>query len=306
MKPIRPALLLAVVATGTAISMSVLAGWQRGGWLSEKLVWVAVSVVLVGGAHLLPALCRHAPRTVRGVGAVLWLGCMVAASYGHATFFTLAQLHAGDARASAVSLISVPVHRTLTVVMAERASITADLAAANARRCTDNCRTLEGRRSLLAARLDALDAEAADVHQYQAIEGYHAQQRYSARADPVAILAGITNAKLDLFTGLAFATVLEGLACIGWWLALLPRSESPPVTKRHAPKPDVTTSVPAVTATADSPVSAVTEPELEVVKLRRDIEAGVIQPTVASIRRHLGCAQAKAAALRKQVLSSTS
>ena len=45
----RPALALAAAATGTAVCMSVLAGWQRGGWLSERLVWVAVSVVLIGG-----------------------------------------------------------------------------------------------------------------------------------------------------------------------------------------------------------------------------------------------------------------
>lgn len=92
---VRPPLLLAVVATGTAISMSVLAGWQRGGWLAERLVWVAIGVVLVSGAHLLPALCRSAPLSGRLVGFVLWLGCMAAASYGHATFFLLSQSHAG-------------------------------------------------------------------------------------------------------------------------------------------------------------------------------------------------------------------
>lgn len=64
---IRPALLLADVATGTAISMSVLAGWQRGGWIAERLVWVAIGVVLVTGAHLLPALCRPAPLSGRVV-----------------------------------------------------------------------------------------------------------------------------------------------------------------------------------------------------------------------------------------------
>lgn len=122
----RPALALAVAATGTAVCMSVLAGWQRGGWLSERLVWVAVSVVLVGGAHLLPALCRSAPLSVRGIGTLLWLGCMAAASWGHATFFLLSQSHAGEVRVSAVSVASVPAHRSLTAVMAERASVAAD------------------------------------------------------------------------------------------------------------------------------------------------------------------------------------
>lgn len=87
---------LAIAATGTAICLSVLAGWQRGGFLPERLVWVAIGVVLVASAHLLPALVRHSPYRVRAVAGALWLACMLAACYGHATFFVLAQRHAGN------------------------------------------------------------------------------------------------------------------------------------------------------------------------------------------------------------------
>ena len=80
------ALVLAVAATGTALCMSVLAGWQRGGWIAERVVWVAIGVVLVVSAHLLPALCQSAPLSVRCVAAPLWVACLVATSYGHATF----------------------------------------------------------------------------------------------------------------------------------------------------------------------------------------------------------------------------
>jgi hypothetical protein len=52
---------LSIGATGTAICLSVLAGWQRGGSLAERLVWVAIGVVLVVSAHLLPALVRESP-----------------------------------------------------------------------------------------------------------------------------------------------------------------------------------------------------------------------------------------------------
>ncbi|MDF6619159.1 hypothetical protein NLP61_25765, partial [Escherichia coli] len=52
---------LSIAATGTAICVSVLAGWQRGGSLAERLVWVAIGVVLVASAHLLPALVRGSP-----------------------------------------------------------------------------------------------------------------------------------------------------------------------------------------------------------------------------------------------------
>jgi hypothetical protein len=307
----RPALALAVAATGTAVCMSVLAGWQRGGWLSERLVWVAVSIVLVGGAHLLPALCRSAPLAVRGIGTLLWLGCMAAASWGHATFFLLSQSHAGEVRVSAVSVASVPAHRALTAVMADRASVAADLAAADTRHCIRDCPTLRVRRTSLATRLDALDAEAADVRRYQAIEDRNASHRDAARDDPVtarlAALRGVTDTRLDLYVSLAFASVLESTACLLWWIALLPRGTLP-VTDRRGHVPAVTNDVSDIT-TADKPivaiVHAVTEPETEVTKLRRDIEAGLLRPTVTSIRQHLGCSQAKAAALRKLVIEPT-
>jgi len=183
---LRPALALAVTATSTAVCVSVLAGWQRGGWLSERLVWVAIGVVLVASAHLLPALCRTAPPAVRGVGALLWLCCLVAASFGHAIFFLLSQSHAGDVRAASAPLMTAPVHRSLTAVMADRASVTAQLAQANARHCIGDCTVLRGRRAGLTARLEALDAEAGEVRRYQAIEDRAETRRDAIRSDPVA------------------------------------------------------------------------------------------------------------------------
>lgn len=299
----RPARLLAAAATGAALCMSVLAGWQRGGWLSERLVWVAIGVVLVAGAHLLPALCRSAPLSIRVVGAVLWLGCMAAASYGHATFFLMSQQHAGSVRASALPVASVPAHRSLTAVMIERADAVASLAAANARRCVRDCPALRSRRVSLAAKLDALNAEAADVRRFQQIEDGNAERRDAVRDDPVtarlAMLCGVTGSRLDLFAGLAFAAVLEGVACLLWWIALMPEVELASVTDSRKYALVVTTSPPAATPVV-APVT--TEPETEVTKLVRDIEAGIVKPTVTGIRRHLGCSQAKAAALRKQVV----
>ena len=301
----RPAL-LAVVTTGTAFCMSVLAGWQRGGWLAERLVWVAIGVVLVVGAHLLPAFCRSAPVAVRVVGALLWLGCMGAASYGHAMFFLLSQSHAGEARVSAVPVVRISPHRDLAAVMADRASVTAELAQANARRCIRECLTLRVRRSSLAARLDALDAEADDVRRYQAIEDGDTERHDAARDDPVtarlAMLCGIAETRLDLFAGLAFAAVLEGMACLLWWIALMPQKQESSVTDRHDAVSVATIEAPTVTTAS---ASTVMESETEVTKLLRDIKAGIVKPTVAGIRRHLCCSQAKAAALRKLIVNSS-
>ena len=69
----RGAFVLALGATGTALCLSTLAGWQRGGPLVERLVWVAIGTVLVVSAHVLPALVRDAPLVLRSVAAVLWL-----------------------------------------------------------------------------------------------------------------------------------------------------------------------------------------------------------------------------------------
>ncbi|HEY3536649.1 MAG TPA: hypothetical protein VGL01_04390 [Trinickia sp.] len=292
--------------------MSVLAGWQRGGWLSERLVWVALGVVLVAGAHLLPALCRSAPLAVRCVGMLLWLGCMAAASCGHATFFLLSQSHAGDVRISALRNANIPAHRSLTAVMADRASVTAQLAQANARRCTGDCPVLRGRRAGLTARLDALDAEASDIRRDQSNEDRAETRHDAARADPVtarlAAIFGMAGTELDLLAGLAFAAVLEGTACLLWWLALLPRA-TPMTAVGHKPVDPVALEPlePAITVTpVDPPESSPSappapEPETDLMKLVRDIQAGIVKPTVSGIRRHLHCSQARAAALRRQL-----
>ena len=164
----RWAFALAIAATGTAITLSVLSGWQRGGSIPERLVWVAIGIVLVASAHLLPALVYSASWTLRGVAAGLWLGCVAAAVYGHATFFLLAQAHAGERRAASVPSPTMPSGLNLAAVMNERAVVTAQLAAADVRRCVGACPSLRVRRARLAAKLDALNAQADDVRRIDA------------------------------------------------------------------------------------------------------------------------------------------
>lgn len=340
MKAPRSALALAIAATGTAATLSILSGWQRGGTLPERLVWIAIGVVLVATAHLLPALVRSANLHFRFVAAGLWFGCMGAAVYGHATFFLWAQVHAGEQRAASVPLLAMPSDRSLTTVMAERAVVTSQLAAADVRRCVRDCPSLRVRRASLATRLDALNAEADDIRRQQAANDRVTAQRDALLADPVtsrlSALLGISTARVDLLSGLAFATVLEGTACLLWMLA--PRASpaevavlevaSPQITPvpnvtavtRHAATSEAASHVEEAvsheTATAsracaadchaprDSPVTPVPAAESsndELSQLVREIAAGRLRPTVANIRRRLGCSQAKAAALRRQL-----
>ncbi|CAG4897050.1 hypothetical protein [Paraburkholderia gardini] len=312
----RVALILAVVATGTAICMSVLAGWQRGGWLLERLVWVAVGVVLVAGAHVLPALCRSAPLAVRGIGTLLWLSCMATASYSHATFFLLSQSHAGDVRVSALPDANTPVHRSLTAVMADRALVTAQLAQANARRCTGDCPILSGRRAGLSAQLDALNTEASEVRRDQTVEDRTETRIGAARADPVtarlAAIFDVAATKLDLLAGLTFAAILEGMACLLWWLASLPRAAHVTASRHETvdpiaserPEPALAVTL-AVSPESPPAAPATMEPETDLTKLVRDIQGGILKPTVSGIRRHLRCSQARAAALRRQLVHLT-
>lgn len=337
---LRPALLLAGAATGTAVCMSVLAGWQRGGLLAERAVWVAAGVVLVVSAHLLPTLIRGSSVAIRIMGSVLWGASMVTACMGHVTFFLFAQQHAGEHRAESVTATSsLGTGRSLTVVMGERATVTRQLAFAQTQRCARECSPLEARRVTLAARLDALDAEADDIRRHEAGDDRITARRDALLADPVtsrmAALLGMTTARVDLASGLMFAAVLEGVACLSWTVALRPPSLPAQATLVTPPEVTPTVSVAAATsqvatsvaaghvgermireaaagrhAPSDDPITPLpdrTPPGNEVTQLAQAIAAGHVRPTVADIRRHLGCSQARASALRRKLaeLSAT-
>jgi hypothetical protein len=215
--------------------------------------------------------------------------------------------------------------------MVERVAVTRQLQFARAHRCVRDCSSVDARRVMLAARLDALDAEAEDIRRRQATDDRVTALRDTLRADPVtgrlAALLGTGVARLDLLAGLMFAAVLEGVACLLWAFALesrdavtgttiISRGVTVPVV------PHVTTTVKEsvtkpvgepVTATYESPpaanfavhdrnVRAVDDaPDAELARLAMDVAAGRLRATVADIRRHLSCSQSRAAALRRQL-----
>jgi hypothetical protein len=282
MTGLRPARLLAVTATGTAVCLSVLAGWQRGGTLSERVVWVAIGIVLVVSAHLLPTLIRGAPVAVRVIGHLLWGASMITACYGHPTFFLLAQQHAGDARASAVTadvmgIAAVP-PQTVTPVMEQRASVTRQLALARARRCSRDCAGLDVRRETLAAKLDALNAEADEIRRQQAGRDRVIAQRDALRADPVtsrlATLLGVSTAHVDVLSGLMFAAVLEGVACLLWTVALQPPSLLAPVPAVTEAPSTQAPPVANVTAVRQRAVTAVAGSHIEKTVSRGTVAGG--------------------------------
>lgn len=319
--------ILAAATTATALCLSVLAGWQRGGTLPERAVWVATGVVLVVSAHLLPALVRDTPLHVRIMGGILWAACLATACYGHAVFFVFAQQHAGEQRAAAVTVAPVAAPpRSLTAVMADRAVAVRQLARIDAQHCPRDCTARVARHATLAARLEALDAEAGDVRRQQTADDRVAARRDAVLADPVtsrlAALLGTTTARVDLLSGLAFAAVLEAVACLLWWLALRPAPLLAPVASVTACSGTVTESRAEVAAGNDTshevaprrrddpgdsrvprgdPLLDAAVSGDDATRLANEIAAGRVRPTVADIRRHLGCSQSRAIALRRQL-----
>ncbi|MGT2430359.1 hypothetical protein ACU4HD_19590 [Cupriavidus basilensis] len=180
--------------------------------------------------------------------------------------------------------------RSLSAIAAERARVVAALASANARSCQDGCPGLRARQTGLAATLDALDVEAQEAKRREAAEErqeeaqrHIATRRDTARHDPViamfAAWFGVTPAPIEVLGALVLAAALEGVACYGWFLVLVahPPVVTEPVTDSH------------------------TVPDTELSRLHRAIADGQIRPTVVEIRRYLGCSQAKALELRRQL-----
>ena len=346
---------LAVAATGISACVSFLASWERGGQLSERLVWVGVGLVLLLGAHLLPALARSAPMMLRVPALMLWILSMVATGYGHATFFMQAQRHAGDLRAAAVdarALIAPPPVSSgpdLTTIANERARVTTELANAMAQKCVGRCTAQTLRRVALSSQLEALNIALEEARHRERVADrlsvareQQAVLHADAMSDPVtsrvALLLGATTDTINLVVGLAFGTVLECVACLGWLLALRgsPITDTPSTT--HSNGPVVPGSVthragndgssvladgvragnPAVPVSNASVAPSHNDGQLtrdqdqtvtmmvaktvsaDLAMLATEVAAGRTRATVAEIRKLFRCSQTRAMALRRQ------
>lgn len=308
--------LLAAAATTTAACLSVQSGLQRGGLPVERALFVAVSVVLAVAAHLLPALCRPHGWHVRTAGALLWFGCIAATCYGHAVFFLTAARHAGELRAAAVPAVTAH-GRDLSLIARDRADAVTRLARATARRCIEPCPSLGAERTDLAAKVAALDDEKAEALRFERAQDRAAAARAAVLADPVTVAVttyGVPPARFDLVTGLAFAVVLEAVACFCWLLAL----GAAPVTENRvtpAQQGSHATSVARVTAPSNAVTPAVTEAppagaeppddllQKHVTRARDGIATGAVRATVRDLQKYLGVAQKTATAVRKQLES---
>ncbi|MEM5405861.1 hypothetical protein [Paraburkholderia unamae] len=333
------ALVLALLATSTSIWISVIAGWDRGGQLGERLAWVLMGLVLLLGAHLIPALCSRASPVVRLPALCIWLVSMAATGYGHATFFVLAQQHSGALRAAALRPdFTAPasiVGRTPADVALERARVTRDLARANAQTCELRCAGLRVTRTTLAAQLAALDVEFGEAtrREHLADDARAQQARFqarldAARVDPVtariAQTFGVATGAVDLWLALSFGLLLECVACLGWLLALREDLASAvdsrnattglaiqPIANAAGAAPSFSESAAELQAAASIPTLAIgdadvaseTSPCADLARVEAAVEARSIRPTVIEIRSFLRCSQSRALKMRRHLMS---
>lgn len=304
---------IAVTATATAIGLSAVAGMQRGGWESERALLIAMGVVLVVAAHMIPALTRGKSAPARLIGFAIWAAAMAATCYGHATFFVFAASHAGDERASHVTAAPATASRDPVTIARDRAAVAGKLAQAEAERCRRACPELQARRARLAGEIQALDVERDMAARDSAKRDRATVERDAAARDPMAVALGCS----PLLVGMLFAAVLEGVACLCWTLALSPIEQVMSHVTRAAPASETVTpgiegteipakrisqasanAVPTEKATKPAPPVA-TESDID--RARAAVEANQLRATVIEIRKFLGCSQSRAAAVAKQL-----
>lgn len=268
------AVLLASMATLTAATMAASGAWDRGGTALDRALLVALGVSIVAGVHLMPALLSRAR-----LRWLLWAGCLLGSLYGSTVFFVHAGMRAGEARTHN----SAQVAGTASQIQTARdalASITARPVAVVAAQLADT----HGRRARAALRLELEESRRAERLQDKlaTLEATQTQAEVTGAADPViarlAEVTGSSEAAVGLVIGLLFSLLLELLGAVLWIEAL----RQPHGQPQDYPKAD---TQPA----AQDPLA----------DLRRAIDAGDCKLTVAGIRAHVGCSQARALELRR-------
>jgi len=299
--------LLALLATSISLSLLAVTGWQLGESSVEKMILMGFGILPVLGAHLLLSLCGKESINVRLVAIVLWLFCMTYVAFNHASYFLLSQQQAGIRRVALVdqSLSKAEPVRNLTAIASDRAKIKTELAIKSQIRCGNGCVTLRAKVTSLQATLDALEAEADDVRRWHLQQDRQIELQDRVRDDPVMMqLAnwfGVTAMQMGLVKSFLFSVILEGLACLCWYMGLQSRDSAVPLTVT----PPVTQLVTVVSDLQNNGSVDYLEPCLDldnqVEEFVQEVKAGRLKVTVNSVREYFHCGQEKARKLRQLV-----
>lgn len=168
---------------------------------------------------------------------------MAATAYGHATFFLLAQDHAGQHRASSVkdAASDAPprsIARDPAKIASDQATVQSELAWIDSKHCRENCERLNYRRVAESGRLGALNVEMVQSERQQRLvdtasaeRSRVSSDRAAAAADPVTMvlahLHGVDIGSLSLCLAVVLGLVVEGLGSLSWAIALAGTESEP-------------------------------------------------------------------------------
>lgn len=266
---------LAVFVTGTAMAMAALAAWDRGGYVIDRVLLVAMSIAICAGTHLIPAL------TKRKFAWLLWAGCLLGTVYGHLVFFTHASIRAGESRAQH-SMHMVGVAHQAEAVQAALDGIAARPVAVVAAELAGS----QSSRQRSALRLELAEARRATSlrDELVVLAGTATTVQVTAFSDPVtarlSALLGSNEASIAILVGIGLSILLELVGALLWCEAL--RLDGDVLKDEGA---------------------GLTKPD-SLDKLKAAVSAGFCKPTVVGIRNYLGCGQARAMEMRRKLLTA--
>jgi len=281
-------LLIAIVLTATAVLMAAFSAMDRGGSVSDRVLLVVISVVITILAHLLLSLTRNK------LAWLLWLGCLAVTIYGHTVFFTNSINRAGE-QAVRLSLQSQEIDRQIEFITHAIAGIVArpvtvvsnELSVTRGYRKRQALKNelIEAERAVsLSERLLALTSQASDVKRTQS----HEQVAW--------LLSKVTGSSVTLVTliiSISLASLVEFVGALLWYEVIRVGDARGFPYKASLVANDQVSGLHDRAATEESQME----------KLVTAIKTGACKPTVASIRSFLGCGQAKAAELRRQLVA---
>jgi hypothetical protein len=264
--------LLAVFVTVTALAMTAVAAWDRGGTAIDRLLLMALSLALCLGTHLIPALSK------RSLAWLLWAGCLLGTIYGHVTFFTHASLRASELRVQHSALV-VGTERQIVVIRESLESI-------KSRPVTTVAAELSSTRDKWQRR--ALREELAEAKRAAALRdelvsltGSATTAEVTGAVDPVTArlvaVTGSNEASIVLLVGLGFSILLELMGALLWFEVFRPTQE-------------------VIASVTKAPI---TNSDDHITTLRAAIASGKCRATVSGIRSFLGCSQSRASELRR-------
>jgi len=281
-------LLIAIVLTATAVLMAAFSAMDRGGSVSDRVLLVVISVVITILAHLLLSLTRNK------LAWLLWLGCLAVTIYGHTVFFTNSINRAGE-QAVRLSLQSQEIDRqiefithAITGIVARPVTVVSnELSVTRGYRKRQALKNelIEAERAVsLSERLLALTSQASDVKRTQS----HEQVAW--------LLSKVTGSSVSLVTliiSISLASLVEFVGALLWYEVIRVGDARGFPYKASLVANDQVSGLHDRAATEESQME----------KLVTAIKTGACKPTVASIRSFLGCGQAKAAELRRQLVA---